>query len=79
MSRQAAADMSWRPIASAPRDGMPVLLYSPDSDEPRIALGLWVVDDWYDFWAAGLAIDAAPSHWMPLPAPPLIRERGDDA
>ena len=71
-SRRAAMRLCWRRIATAPRDGTPVLTYHPDSGEPRIALSQWRFGGWFDFWSeVGAAIDAEPTHWMPLPAPPL--------
>jgi hypothetical protein len=61
----------WHRIATAPRDGTPILTFHPDGGEPRIALAQWRFGAWFDFWSeAGPAIDASPSHWMPLPAPP---------
>jgi len=69
--RRSAARLRWRGIASAPRDGTPVLTYHPDGCEPRIALAQWRFGAWFDFWSeSGPAIDAEPTHWMPLPAPP---------
>jgi Protein of unknown function (DUF551) len=69
--RRVAAGPRWRGIATAPRDGTPVLTFHPDGGAPRIALAQWRFGGWFDFWAeSGPAIDAEPSHWMPLPAPP---------
>jgi hypothetical protein len=73
--------MTWQPIATAPRDGMPVLLYSPDSREPQVAIGFWLEDEdpaesgWYDYWNdSAPPIDADPTHWMPIPAAPVVAE-----
>jgi hypothetical protein len=70
-SCRSAGRRRWRAIATAPRDGTPVLTYHPDADEPKIALVQWRFGGWFDFWSeAGPAIVAAPTHWMPLPNPP---------
>jgi hypothetical protein len=59
--------MGWRGMESAPRDGTPVLVFSPGGPEPHINVAHWAIDaacgDWW--W-----LDAAPTHWMPLPEPP---------
>ena len=68
--------IGWLPITTAPKDGRFVLLFSPDSDgDPFI--GQWrdhaeYPDGgaWWEREGSGFAIDADPSHWMPLPAPP---------
>ena len=60
------AKQQWQPIASAPRDDTVVLGW--DGEDVRI-MSFWLtwgahVEDWND--------DSmyAPTHWMPLPAPP---------
>lgn len=61
----------WRPIASAPRDGYPVLLYDERADNPKKTqyIGRFSTD-----WGWWLTIPGdvhwCPSHWMPLPAAP---------
>lgn len=59
-------DHVWRPIATAPRDGKPVLL-SFGEGTPAIAhwngRGGWDDGDFYDHMEGF-------THWMPLPAPP---------
>ena len=72
--------MEWRPIGSAPRDGTAVLLtvngltlpgYWREQDEDAVRLdraaGGWF--GWTPIWVSEFAL-AAPTHWMPLPAPP---------
>lgn len=71
---------SWRLISDgAPKDGTWVLLFSPDSIEPQQFVGQWrddELDEEYGgaWWAdddGPFCIDADPSHWQPLPAPPV--------
>lgn len=79
--------MTWQPIETAPKDGTPFLTFSKDAaDAPRVGpLGghstpvlvmCWTaydgrpypvdeVGDWHDFH------NYEPTHWMPLPEPPL--------
>lgn len=71
----------WQPIETAPKDGTEVLLYSPSA--PRncqppyiVAIGSWttsVVGDafWPLHWAGWPNHDHPPTHWMPLPQPPV--------
>ena len=70
--------MTWQPIKTAPRDGTPVLIWSPDASAHGISLAQFIEfegdpDDggWQDFWSdTSVIIDAEPTHWMPLPEPP---------
>ena len=63
---------SWQPIDTAPRDETPILLFSPDAREHVPMLGRCFDNEWYDYWSDSKpAIDADPTHWMPLPAPPV--------
>jgi hypothetical protein len=62
----------WRDIASAPKDGTFVLLFVRGSDAWCPSIGRWNGDAWGDemfsFHLPGLNM---PTHWQPLPAPPL--------
>lgn len=61
--------MTWRPIATAPRDGSDVLLWAGRDCH----VGYWSIVGWADVWAGECPwID--PSHWMPLPQPPMENE-----
>lgn len=62
---------SWQPIATAPKEEIPVLLWWPYwSHEPVI--GEW--DKRCEQWesTASLSSDGpGPTHWQPLPSPPV--------
>jgi hypothetical protein len=65
-------NMEWQPIETAPRD-MPVLIWD---DQCVVAgcsklTGAWFVADTYGFCEDGQIYN--PTHWMPLPPPPITR------
>jgi hypothetical protein len=51
-------EREWQPIETAPRDGTRVLLWDGG---PEAYIGYWSGDSWISY----------PSHWMPLPDPPV--------
>lgn len=55
----------WRDIETAPKDNRNVLVFVPDDIGVVVGyyLGKWVAlcSNW----------EIAPTHWMPLPAPPV--------
>lgn len=63
----------WRPIESAPRDGTPILV---GHAQRVIAPVYWLTDQdagvpgWY-LWPPNVRLQWKPTHWMPLPTPPL--------
>jgi hypothetical protein len=62
----------WQPIETAPMDHTKVLVYRPKmrgSDRIQIR----AVRDWC---GAGCCPHADPTHWMPLPAPPVADDAG---
>jgi len=67
----AAAEVTegWLDIASAPRDGTPVLLYFPKRYQGKggISWGCFINGEWLDSRAIR---DNDASHWQPLPSPP---------
>lgn len=80
--------MQWQPIETAPKDGTLVLLFRPSAHEwGRVAPGKWHANEHAasprPFWDGWLKIGARsewrewqPTHWMPLPAPPLTANTG---
>lgn len=67
----------WQDIATAPKDGTRVLLFSPDS-KYGLFIGWWCENNidpegawWPDDEDAPYPIDADPTKWQPLPAPPV--------
>jgi hypothetical protein len=78
--------MTWQPIETAPKDGTPVLVFSPHapfSDPTNIIVAkfdTWRSDpngeySWWSYCESVLAdisgqIEPEPTHWMPLPPPP---------
>ena len=63
--------VAWQPIKTAPRDGTPILCFTPDyqsefSDQSGIDV-LWFDGAWlYN----AEPVTFQPTHWMPLPASP---------
>lgn len=72
----------WQPIETAPKDGTFVLGYGEDIDgDYRISIMkyesfkngscLWIKKhDYHPYGLCDIWINTAPTHWMPLPAPP---------
>jgi hypothetical protein len=65
----------WQPIATAPKDGTPIILAVAGGDYyPRSAwwsawANNWVVRE-NDAQTEATYLTTAPTHWMPLPEPP---------
>ena len=58
----------WRPIESAPKDGTQVLLVD-DAPTPEAVIGYW--DENTDWRHVPGEWPLSPTHWQPLPAPPV--------
>ena len=79
---EAEQNNGWLPIASAPKDADVILLYLDGSgvqpgywDEDR---GRWLACETHGLTGGGWHAD--PTHWMPLPDPPVAKaERREDA
>lgn len=59
----------WQPIETAPRDGTRVLLFRGEWME-SMGIGYWS-NDWMEFTMVGGECFPGPTHWMPLPPPPV--------
>ncbi len=67
----------WRDIASAPKDGKPILVFCPDSFGDVSLVNWWKDHGWVHLAChAGTLLATKPSHWFPLPAPP--KEKADE-
>lgn len=72
---------AWRTIDSAPKDGRPILIFDPERaehpndgfcDDARYAIGYWRTHPlWSGSWGDRNHSDVNPTHWMPLPDPPV--------
>jgi hypothetical protein len=76
--------MDWQPIATAPKDGRPILIWDPTQGGPNesagktydnrnYAIGYWRVWQSGGKWMWGnrnSSYYVEPTHWMPLPPPP---------
>jgi len=72
---RSSAGLAWQPIETAPKD-VEVLVF----DEGVITISLWIDEDgegddgrlkgWWEQSSNSL-IDPPPTHWMPLPDPPV--------
>ena len=68
--------MEWQPIETAPMRGTEILLWAPKFDGPYYGRyegkDWWVPDDPLNKpWTQ---LITPPTHWMPLPEPPLDKE-----
>ena len=77
----------WQPIETAPRDGTEILMtngvnvssgqwfseYGGTYDQEGAPNGDGCDDGWSD-WSGGMQPD--PTHWMPLPPPPIEADHG---
>lgn len=65
--------MEWKPIETAPKDGMHILAWAdglPVISEYSDGQW-WTDDDRYNDLERNYPCRFNPTHWMPLPAPPL--------
>lgn len=69
--------MGWQPIETAPKNGTVILIFGvyvgyPIQHVVEWRKGRWKVDTEDGWW--GVVVD--PTHWMPLPNPPLADSDG---
>lgn len=66
----------WQPIDTAPRDGTKILVWHPQVQgialdrQAGAAVDEWKHGKWWRSYPA-----QQPTHWMPLPGPPLTLHR----
>lgn len=69
--RRAGGVGMWKPIETAPKDGADVLVFAHDN----YSVAHWNGGEWRDIgdmgWGGMYGDDNEPTHWMPLPAPPM--------
>lgn len=66
----------WQPIETAPKDETHILLWRPNGNSRHLPV-IGFYSSWNRWWTTG-EVDRfhdhvplwAPTHWMPLPAPP---------
>jgi hypothetical protein len=74
--------MSWQPIETAPIETELLLWYPPEREPGRSGPGLdhgGAIQGWWfssakeidDGWETVIGFIGEPTHWMPLPAPPM--------
>jgi hypothetical protein len=71
--------MEWRPIETAPRDGTLLRTLHPKL-APKVRVGFWrrKAGRWgYERSNNMSEPRNQPTHWMPLPEPPLAHPRDD--
>lgn len=82
----------WRDIESAPRDGTVIDLWANGvrycdcfwhPDDARVGQNYIVGAgdgelDWYTYQDGGYWLGVNPTHWQPLPAPPVAAAEGDE-
>jgi hypothetical protein len=75
LAREHAAAGGWRDIASAPKDGTPILGWSADDEHdvwwwaPYMVKGTDRGCWWNGVHTWG---DCSPTHWMPISSPPSL-------
>jgi hypothetical protein len=67
MTLPLAIKHEWQPIETAPKDGAAVLVANGGKCQ---AVAFYQNSDWFTTVSFTL-LDPSPSHWMPLPEPPV--------
>jgi Protein of unknown function (DUF551) len=69
----ASAQQTWMPIETAPKvHGKHVLLFGDGVGFVQcLFFGVWDVDQDRFVTAFGIAMPCFPTHWMPMPEPPV--------
>jgi len=66
----------WQPIDTAPKDGKEILAYAPENEYCESRIGVIYFTE-YDGWISADydAVKYEPTHWMPLPPPPVKKHQ----
>jgi hypothetical protein len=70
----------WQTIDTAPQDGTDILVYATELGTGFPLFSVVHFEDWYQpEWITPEAgnIDFTPTHWVPLPAPPITNPVSD--
>lgn len=75
----AQAAHGWQPIATAPKDGSVIIGYDASRIyEPEEGIGSVEFMRWRDgCWMDPATHSMKPTHWMPLPAPPVAPDQDE--
>ena len=73
----ALGDAGWQDISTAPKDGTGVNIYIPANRPERRVLSGYLADNGEWWIMPGSLVVGKPSHWRPLPTPPVSRHGGD--
>lgn len=63
----------WRDISTAPKDGTEVLVCLGEIT----CVATWNLWDGEEAWRDHYGFHFSPTHWMPLPAPPITEQRSE--
>ncbi len=66
---------AWQPIETAPKDGRNIFIFIPQEFNTGIYTAWWSRDHWCSIDSSWIGRDL-PTHWMPLPNPPLKESEG---
>ncbi len=67
---QEAETPPWQPIETAPKDGTMILAIEPKNKQRRLVV---YHEDWCMWLSVPGRIQVRATHWMPLPAPPVVK------
>jgi len=79
--------VAWNPIETAPKNSSSILIYCPRSGRKPVCEAWWAIayeGDHGGHWQTPIGpsgrgytiLETAPTHWMPLPPPPIEAAHG---
>lgn len=63
--------MEWKPIETAPKDGTAILVYWRFDTHKFIHPAIFIAGLWVHDWDRDESVALEPTHWMPIPEPPV--------